>query len=235
MTKRAKTKADGSGVKKSPAHPTIRDRIAGLIRVPKTRLRPNPRNWRLHPEQQRRVLRAVLGDVGIVDAMLVRPTDPAALAELRKLDKGNAEAFAKWAAVYKGTYMLADGHMRLEEIDAEEVPALVLDIDEREEAEVLATLDPITNMAKTDTEMFAALAGEIDNAHDDVIALMDNLSGESKGGRDAVVEVVDTTKREEEFYMSIRGPLPAQPEAIERLRKAMNEIPGVVAELGLVG
>jgi hypothetical protein len=233
---RPKTKrAPKRDVDAAPEHPTIRDRIAGLIRLPKSRLRPNPRNWRLHPEQQRLVLRAVLGDIGVVDALLVRPVDPAALAELRKIKRGDDVAFHAWAASYKGLYILSDGHMRLEEIHADEVPALVLDIDEREETEVLATLDPITAMATTDTELLSQLASDLGDASDVVVDLIDQLTGAGKEERGTSIQVVDTTKIEVEFYMSVRGPVPAQPEAIERLRKSMNEIPGVVVEVGLVG
>ena len=230
-----KTAKPAKSSKKQAVHAAVRERVAGLVRLPKSRLKPNPRNWRLHPENQRRALRGILEDVGNVDALLVRPEDPAALESLRKLKRGDTIAFAAWAESYRGSYMLADGHMRLEEIDADELSALVLDIDEHEEAEVLATLDPITNMAKADTEVFANLIADIESAHPDVQTLLDDIGGGAKAQGSGLVEVVDTTKLEEEFYMSIRGPLPKQPEAIERLRAELSAIPGVVVEVGIVG
>jgi len=57
----------------------IRDRIKGLALLDPGRIRPDPKNWRTHPAEQRDVLRGVLADVGVVDAVLVRPVDAAAL------------------------------------------------------------------------------------------------------------------------------------------------------------
>lgn len=215
--------------------PEIRDRIAGLLRLPKSRLRPNPRNWRLHPEQQRKVLRALLGDVGVVDAVLVRPVESEALQALRALRRGDDSAFHTWAKAYDGAFMLFDGHMRLEEIPGDEVPALVVDLDEREETEVLATFDPIAAMAKADRELLRDLSVDLEGASELIVDLVDDLMGGSDDPGAGAIEVVDTTRLDEEFYISARGPLPAQPEAISRLRQALSDIPGVIVEVGLVG
>ncbi len=42
----------------------IRDRIRELRRVPARELRPNPRNWRTHPDGAARRLRGLLAEVG---------------------------------------------------------------------------------------------------------------------------------------------------------------------------
>ena len=47
----------------------IRDRIKELRRVPAGSLRPNPRNWRMHPDSQRDALRGILAEVGYAGAV----------------------------------------------------------------------------------------------------------------------------------------------------------------------
>jgi hypothetical protein len=48
----------------------IRDRIKRLVRIPTARLRPHPRNWRIHGPSQREHLAAVLREIGLADALL---------------------------------------------------------------------------------------------------------------------------------------------------------------------
>src|ERR1700741_894372 len=50
----------------------IRDRIKELRRVRARDLLPNPKNWRDHPEIQRRALRAQLNDIGYANALIAR-------------------------------------------------------------------------------------------------------------------------------------------------------------------
>lgn len=111
-----------------------RDRIIEFVRVPAADLKPSPANWRTHPEAQRGALRAMLDKVGIVDAALAR-------------------------RLPDGTLELVDGHLRAEEIGGL-IPTLVLDVDEAEAGQVLATLDPLSAMAGTDGgKLDALLAG----------------------------------------------------------------------------
>lgn len=42
----------------------IRDRVKEFRRIPANELIPNPKNWRTHPEDQRKALRGVLAEVG---------------------------------------------------------------------------------------------------------------------------------------------------------------------------
>jgi hypothetical protein len=50
----------------------IRDRIKELRRVRAGDLRPHPKNWRTHPEEQQNALRGILAEVGYVDALMAR-------------------------------------------------------------------------------------------------------------------------------------------------------------------
>lgn len=161
----------------------IKDRIRGFCRLAPERIRPNPKNWRTHPEAQRDALKGVLADVGIADAVLVVPCDAGALASLLA-----AKDFDAWLRGYRGDFMLVDGHLRTETIIGQPVPALVLDLDEREQAEVLATFDPVGDLAGMDRERFIALAGEFNSTNAAVQGLVADLAAMEERMRGAADE-----------------------------------------------
>ncbi len=133
----------------------IRDRIRELRRVPASELRPNPKNWRTHPEAQANALRGLLSEVGIADAVLARELED-------------------------GSLMLIDGHLRAETLGTETVPVLVLDVNEAEADKVLATLDPLAAMAEADAAKLDAILREIDTGSEDVQQLLADLAEENK-------------------------------------------------------
>jgi len=100
--------------------------------VPASDLRPNPKNWRTHPQAQQDALRGVLAEVGLADACLARELPD-------------------------GSLMLIDGHLRAETLGDGEVPVLILDVDEAEADKILATLDPLAAMADSDAARFEEL------------------------------------------------------------------------------
>lgn len=132
----------------------IRDRIRELRRVPASELRPNPKNWRTHPEAQANALRGLLSEVGIADAVLARELED-------------------------GSLMLIDGHLRAETLGTETVPVLVLDVNEAEADKVLATLDPLAAMAEADAAKLDAILREIDTGSEDVQQLLADLAEEA--------------------------------------------------------
>lgn len=140
----------------------IRDRIKELRRVRASQLRPNPRNWRTHPQAQRDALRGVLAEIGYADALLARP-----------LPDGSLE--------------LIDGHLRAETTPDMEVPVLVLDLDEAEAAKLLALLDPLAALAGADADVLADLLAGVHTENEAVQALLDQLAagGETCGATSA--------------------------------------------------
>jgi hypothetical protein len=107
-----------------PKAETWRSRIVGSGDVDPATLLANPHNWRTHPANQRAAIKGVLSDVGWVARVLVNRT----------------------------TGRMIDGHLRVEEAiraKAATVPVDYVELDEREEAIVLATLDPIGAIGKT--------------------------------------------------------------------------------------
>lgn len=128
----------------------IRDRIVGFERILAKNLKPNPKNWRTHPEQQRNALRGVLAEIGYADALLGR----------RGPD---------------GTVMLIDGHLRAETTPDMEVPVLLVDLDDREADLLLATLDPISACAGRDDALLAELLGGIEAQNEAVREMLDGM------------------------------------------------------------
>ena len=105
----------------------IRDRVVELRRVRARDLLPNPKNWRRHPKVQADALRGLLDEIGIADALLARELPD-------------------------GRLQLVDGHLRAETMPDEEVPVLILDLDEAEADKLLLSLDPLAAMATADNE-----------------------------------------------------------------------------------
>src|SRR4051794_41171813 len=115
----------------------IRDRIKELRRVRAGTLRPNPRNWRLHPPAQQDALRGILAEVGYANALLARE-----LAD--------------------GSLMLIDGHLRAETTPEMIVPVLVLNVDDYEANKILLTHDPLAGMATISEEHLHSLLTDVD-------------------------------------------------------------------------
>jgi len=127
----------------------VRDRIIEMRRVKASELRPNPRNWRTHPPAQQDALKGILAEVGVAAALVARETDD-------------------------GSLQIIDGHLRAETLPDQEVPVLVLDVDEQEADKLLASLDPLAALAGRDDEKLEAL---LDDIKTDSAALADLFDG----------------------------------------------------------
>jgi len=138
----------------------IRDRIKELRRVPASQLRPNAKNWRVHPRKQKDALRGVLAEVGYADALLAR-----------ELPDGSLE--------------LIDGHLRAETTPDQEVPVLVLDVDSNEAAKLLAVLDPLAGLAETNETALADLLAEVETESGALQAVLDELLGRDEASLSA--------------------------------------------------
>jgi len=113
----------------------IRDRVKSLVRIKGRDLAPNPKNWRRHPKAQRDALKAVLAEVGFAGVALARETDEGIL--------------------------LIDGHLRAEVADDQEMPVVILDVTAEEADKILATFDPLTELADEDKKKRKALLREL--------------------------------------------------------------------------
>jgi hypothetical protein len=129
----------------------IRDRIQELRRVRASDLRPNPRNWRIHPAEQQDALRGLLAEVGYADALLARELPD-------------------------GTLLLIDGHLRAETTPDAIVPVLVLDVDAAEADKILLTHDPLAAMATKSEERVQSLLAVVTSENAAVQKLIQSLS-----------------------------------------------------------
>ena len=179
---------------------TIRDRIIDFRRVKAASLVPNPRNWRTHPESQASALRAMLDEVGIVGALLVRET-PDGL-------------------------QIIDGHLRAETLPEAEVPVLVLDLDDAEADKVLATFDPIGAMAEADQTRLNELIAVASFESEDLQRLLADLAGCEEA---SAIDVAAESSYAEQFGVIIICPdEAAQKETYEQLTAAGYECKVVV-------
>jgi DNA modification methylase len=112
-----------------------RNRIIGTGVEDPAQLLANPKNWRLHPQEQQDALRGALDKIGWVQNVVVN----------------------------KRTGFVVDGHLRVSmAISAgEKVPVLYVDLSEAEEALILATLDPVAGMAAVNSQKLDELLAEI--------------------------------------------------------------------------
>lgn len=85
------------------------DRVMGLLHLPPDRIKRAPKNWRTHEGKQKHVMRGLLNEVGVIDAVKVWIPSDEARAALRKAGR---EGFQAWAASFTGDVALFDGHMR---------------------------------------------------------------------------------------------------------------------------
>jgi ParB-like chromosome segregation protein Spo0J len=133
----------------------IKNRIIGSGEEPLDGILFNPRNWRIHPLNQQNALKGVLEEVGWVQQVIVN----------------------------KRTGNLIDGHLRCQ-LAAREgqatIPVVYVDIDEAEEALVLATLDPIASMAATDKQKLDELMRDIQSDDANVQKLMADIAEKEK-------------------------------------------------------
>ncbi len=118
--------------------------------VPANTIRPHDLNWRTHGEDQLAVLRGAMGQVGVVGAGLVYEEN--------------------------GELVMIDGHARREELGADPMGVLVLDVDRAEANFILSTFDPIGAMAGMDRSALDALLREVQSADVAVSAMLADLA-----------------------------------------------------------
>jgi hypothetical protein len=127
-------------------------RIIGYGTLDPITIKQHPNNWRTHPLGQQRALHAALHDIGWVQSVIVN----------------------------KRTGHLIDGHLRLSLSLAQnesEIPVQWVDLSEEEENLVLATLDPISALAGSNTQKLHTLLQQTpDYVRPDLHAFITNLA-----------------------------------------------------------
>ena len=80
-----------------------------------------------------------------------------------------------------GALELLDGHLRADLSKDELVPVLVLDVDEREAKEILATFDPLGDLAEVNDVLFASLLADLDADNPELEAMVNEASEFEEG------------------------------------------------------
>jgi hypothetical protein len=128
----------------------------------------NPKNWRIHPQAQQRVLGDVLDRVGWVQDVIVN----------------------------RGTGFVVDGHLRIQlAITREEpsVPVSYVELTEAEEDLVLAGLDPLSSLAIADPEALNnLLESDVDGELAGLFAPEERGEYEDAGNNDVAIEYTGT-------------------------------------------
>lgn len=172
----------------------VRDRIRELRRVRAEELRPNPRNWRTHPESQRDALRGLLAEIGYAGALLARELED-------------------------GSLQLIDGHLRAETTPDSLVPVLVLDVSAEEADKILLTHDPIAALAGTDHEQLTALLIDAKFESPHVAQLLDGLAQTAAEVEEAVEREYEEVRIPESWQVVVEcHDEEDQREMFERLR-----------------
>jgi hypothetical protein len=149
----------------SAAEGRFRNRNVAMRRVPAGDLIPHPKNWRSHSAFQSGALKGVLGQVGFVGTLLARET-PDGL-------------------------QLIDGHLRAETMEEELVDVMVVDLNDQEVDLILATHDPLGELADGDATQLDDLIAQLDVSNGEIASMLSDLM-DSLGGAD-----VERPKREQ--------------------------------------
>jgi hypothetical protein len=182
---------------------TWKNRIIGEGEEAPGQLLANPKNARRHPQAQQSALADVLDEVGIVQRVIVN----------------------------QRTGYVVDGHARIAlalRQGQPTIPVLYVDLDEREEALILATLDPISAMATYDAAALDELLRDVNTGSAALQEMLDGLAtdaglyglGQDDGEADplngvdmsdryksqfGVVVVCETEDEQERVYADLQG------------------------------
>src|SRR5262245_17834222 len=157
-------------VEMSAASGALRNRITSSGEEDPEKLLAHPKNWRSHSADQESAVEGLLEEVGWVNNVIVN----------------------------RRTGRLIDGHLRVELAKRRKeakIPVVYVDLSEKEEELVLATLDPLGDLAGIDAKRLESLLGEIDPksiALQRMIADLEEELGIGKsGGGDDVETLLD--------------------------------------------
>lgn len=135
----------------------IRNRIVDRKRMQASEILPNLRNWRDHPEEQRRAALAVLKELGQAGELL-----------------------AYYSARNGGKLTLIDGHLR--HSFGGEWDVAITDFTDEEADKLLLVYDPLAAMAEANAEKLKLALKDVEMGDADLAGLLEDLEKESGVG-----------------------------------------------------
>lgn len=191
---------------KEPQGPKVTDETRDLAS-----LTPDPRNVKRHTTADIAAAASVIDELGYVDKIVIRPDGQLVGGERR------------WLA--------------LKQLGREKVECrVVAGLSEPQYLKLALALNRLGEGGRYDDEALRSVVAELDDAD---IGLNDLFSqGELKKllaePDDIEVREIETSAVEDEFWVSVRGPLANQAEALKALEAAMKPFKGVSVELGTI-
>lgn len=177
-----------------------------------TELKVDPKNARRHPEQQIARIASSIERFGYVNKIAIKPDGViigghATLDALKRLGRDKIEV-----RVVAG-------------LSASQYKALAL------------ALNKLPENSSWDDGILAEIVGELDGANED-LASLGFSERELKSLRDGAdpleVKEIETGDVEDEFWISIRGPLAQQADALKAIEAALKPFAGVTVDLGTI-
>ncbi|MDA7950032.1 MAG: ParB N-terminal domain-containing protein [Pirellulaceae bacterium] len=167
---------------KKPVYKTkngvVADRILSLRRIPISSIIPRKNRWRKHPKRQKDLLTSLLQEIGFTQPIVVTPSR----------QKKNEEQF-----------ILLDGHLRLEiltELQAAaksksppKIPALVLQLSQKEERALAIFSDYTTQLSQKDKAELASLSKSIESKNKQILASLEKIEQQDRNARQRKVAV----------------------------------------------
>ena len=141
----------------------IRNRIKELRNVLASSLKPNPKNWRTHPQAQSEAMRGILAEIGYADSLIARELPD-------------------------GSLMLIDGHLRAETTPDEMVPVQIVDLTEAEADKLLLSLDPLAAMAESNAAAMQQLCDDAETNNAALQAMWDEMQANVEQSPVEIVE-----------------------------------------------
>lgn len=180
-------------------------------KLPLDSLVDNPKNYKIHPINQLEAIAAAIRERGQLGIILVRTKN-------RMIITGHATRAA----------------MRL----AGETDGLcqMWDVDQATADRAMVADNRLAELGKNDEERLAELLRDVPT--DSLQAMgfeqdeAEKLLAADKADEDLLIREIETGTITDTFWITVRGPLPLQPFALERLRDLMVEFPGIEVELG---
>ena len=129
--------------------PEYKNRIVELTSFKASELVPHEKNPRLHPEEQKSALAGAMKEIGFASPCLVY--------------------------MREGKPVVIDGHLRRDLLGNQEIPCIVLDLEDYEADKLLATHDALSALANIDYKVLADLTDKMWFESESVSAMIQNM------------------------------------------------------------
>ena len=181
-----------------------RNRVTELRYLSPRELDDHPLQHKIHPDQQRSVMRGILQEIGIADVLLayVSPTT--------------------------GRLTAIDGHLR-KSLEDTPWPTVILDVDDAEAAYILAAGDEVTLLAQKDREALDRLLREVQSGDTAVQQMLSEMAQNAGLYPDALPSLDDLGEQygepdETAFWKTISLKVP--PDVYQRFLALMTSMDG---------